>query len=294
MIMRASQLALLAIVIACGCEDLKLSPAELPDIQPLHKDATQVADATPPPPCQGYVPIACYPGPRETIGVGVCRYGVLKCLDNRLWCDGAITPKGEVCDLSGHDEDCDGLVNEDWPHATQVDIVFAVDMSGSMIAYLPSIESAIDASLDMLAVQYDLRAALAIFPARSIPRVDLRVPLSVDFAAIKQADLLQVSGGSEPSLDAIVEAVRDYPWRQDSLHVVVVFTDESPQSYTRPPWSVSQVSGMVQAFGALVIIFAKPGQFRGILTATHVDINSPTQETLQAIIGGVENGCLIP
>ncbi|WP_437568924.1 hypothetical protein [Sorangium sp. So ce542] len=57
---------------------------------------------------------ACYPGPADTEGVGVCAAGVRRCLPDGQGfgdCEGAVVPKLEDCSTT-LDDDCDGETNE--------------------------------------------------------------------------------------------------------------------------------------------------------------------------------------
>lgn len=59
---------------------------------------------------------ACYAGPSNTAGIGICREGVMICQSSGLeygTCVGEIMPQSEVCEAMGLDEDCDGLINEE-------------------------------------------------------------------------------------------------------------------------------------------------------------------------------------
>ncbi len=55
---------------------------------------------------------ACYTGPFETKGVGLCRSGVMICGDDKEYgdCQGEQTPTDEICD--SEDNDCDGDIDE--------------------------------------------------------------------------------------------------------------------------------------------------------------------------------------
>ncbi len=65
------------------------------------------------PDCNDGDEIACYSGPENTAGVGVCAAGIRTCSDN-TWgsCTGEAVPAAEDCGTPG-DDDCDGLANED-------------------------------------------------------------------------------------------------------------------------------------------------------------------------------------
>jgi len=55
---------------------------------------------------------ACYDGPEETRGMGVCTDGVRTCdRGDYSSCAGQVLPTDEIC--NGEDDDCDGIVDED-------------------------------------------------------------------------------------------------------------------------------------------------------------------------------------
>jgi hypothetical protein len=68
-------------------------------------------DVAPGCPCNTGKPAACYLGPAETMGIGVCRAGISECISG-VWaaCEGEVVPQPETCD--GDDDDCDGEVDD--------------------------------------------------------------------------------------------------------------------------------------------------------------------------------------
>lgn len=78
----------------------------------------QCAPEVPPTFCVAGTTRACYSGPANTVGVGVCRAGLETCLPDGSGygsCVGEVKPSAEVCD--GRDNDCDGAVDEGNPGA---------------------------------------------------------------------------------------------------------------------------------------------------------------------------------
>lgn len=62
-------------------------------------------------PCLPELDDVCYPGPADTLDVGVCHSGHANCAEGVfLECQGAKTPSTEACNQ--RDDDCDGVVDE--------------------------------------------------------------------------------------------------------------------------------------------------------------------------------------
>lgn len=68
--------------------------------------APEVAAA---PICEAGATLPCYPGPKDTEGVGTCKPGTQRC-EGTGWseCAGAVVPASEEDCRTPHDEDCDG------------------------------------------------------------------------------------------------------------------------------------------------------------------------------------------
>ncbi|MEY4744647.1 MAG: hypothetical protein RL272_592 [Candidatus Parcubacteria bacterium] len=143
-------------------------------------------------------------GDATTAGIGACTLGTEVC-EAGTWgpCVGAVAPAQEVC--NGVDDDCDGTADEDLNPHDRVDMVFAVDISGSMCVYISALAQGIGNYVQGFS-ETDHRFALVVFPGD--PWLDfpyeLRMPLSdaVTFQAAL-ASLGCDGGGLEPSYDVL-------------------------------------------------------------------------------------------
>jgi hypothetical protein len=144
----------------------------------------------------------------------------------------------EICDT--YDNDCNGAVNDSPDLHTKVDMVFTIDISGSMQAYIDGISDAISRFVNGFAGS-DHRFGLVVFgqngpapfeTAGPHGRVVINLTDAATFSTAFSA-LTANGGGVEPMYDSVYELARSnnlygINWRNDAHPYIVVATDEPP------------------------------------------------------------------
>jgi len=198
--------------------------------------------------CDGVIDMmesACGVQSSETLGVGECKAGVATCEEGE-WgeCVGEIGPTEEVCDEL--DNDCDGEIDEDLNIHEKVDMVFAIDISGSMCPYIHALAQGISAYVADFA-DTEHRFGLVVLPPSNHapmgayqPRYEvITIPPLVDVTSFlaRLAILDCDGGGMEPSYDTLYDLVlpsdpAGIGWRNDAYPYIIMITDEAAQTWS--------------------------------------------------------------
>jgi len=187
----------------------------------------------------------CYTGPRGTQNIGQCTPGEVRCELGR-WgnessgifidhlCLGQILPEEEVCD--NIDNDCDGETDEDLDSHEKVDMVFAIDRSGSMCGVIRALRQGIQPYVLEFA-NTPHRFALVNIPGGMGHRVDPAVEINLVDSLTFAATLGQLDcdlGNEEPQYDAVVDIAQNnlnLNFRDDAWPMVVMLSDENAQTF---------------------------------------------------------------
>ena len=182
------------------------------------------------------------------------------------FCQGEVTPSAEICD--GADNDCDGEVDYG-EQIRDTDILFIVDWSGSMDDEIAAVRVALNQFAQQFAAEQALQWGLVIgpkeFPGNStewLIKVTDIVPFEQflqNFAALGSEGM---DTGSEMLRDALYMSIQNISasanfdvsmsewimstgsnpekenfnitWRPNSDRIVILFSDEEPQSFLNP------------------------------------------------------------
>lgn len=177
--------------------------------------------------------VLCYSGSEDNVLNGTCRPGIEVCDNGQVTCDGEVLPQEETCD--GLDENCNGFVDDIDQSYWAVDIVFAVDVSGSMTDYIDVVANVVcDYAQTSTGQGPYLRLGLILI---SSPSGGLTLVQNLAGAETLCASLqsIVVEGGSEPTLSAAEDVVDPtnpllIDWSASSKRVFVGFGDEPAQA----------------------------------------------------------------
>ncbi len=234
----------------------------------------------------GDAPLAQYCGSSTPLSLP-CRPGVQVCVDG-AWgeCLGGVLPTPEIgllmCNML--DDDCDGCVDSTMnpagvcvpPPPLIYDIVFIVDVSGSMSATINRVKAAVQAFSAFYSASPDYAFAL-VTTGYTSPYPNIEIDLTTVYADFIDAVNGLDSGGSgaEGTWDAPYLAMRGelrdgrlgmsrstaLTWREDAVRIIVTLTDEHGQSYLETggvPTPINELDMCDAAIHGEVLVFFTP------------------------------------
>lgn len=244
---------------------------------------------------------SCYEGSASDLLYGECHPGASRCIAGKVTCVNQQMPKYETCD--GKDNDCDGAIDEGVTKPNRlIDIVFVLDESGSMESVIRYVANVSKTWVTKYNNRVDLKFALVAAPwsnptydGQTLLLQDLTNPASISLALSNQYAGLCAY---EPTWDAIYLLSNSLnelglTWRNNSVKVIVMFSDEDGQSYEySPPLELQEVADMAQYGNRHVYVFTYPGSYqtyRPITDATDGGLYNLnlSQEEMESVLDSI-------
>ena len=175
-------------------------------------------------------------------GIGECRLGTEECMFGRwLACEDEVSPQAEICDQL--DNDCDGEVDENLNPHDKVDMMFVIDISGSMCGSISALIQGI-ANYVVSFVGSDHKFGIVEVPGPILnsmltPAFVKTNPALMDVGPFQSTlGVVTCSGsGWEPTWDVAKLLLEPQDtlrigWRRDAHPYIIIITDEYAQTWT--------------------------------------------------------------
>lgn len=179
----------------------------------------------------------CFAGDAQYALVGECSSGYSECLMGE-WseCYGAVPPEREIC--NNKDDNCNGEIDENLDSNEKVDMVFMIDVSGSMCSYIQALASGISQYVSDFENSEHM-FAFVVYPSDNIqyPQVSWRVVTdltNVNTFLSSMTSTFCDGLNFEPSYDVMryfaIPTTTEISWRHDARPYLILITDEPAQS----------------------------------------------------------------
>jgi len=178
--------------------------------------------------------VFCYTGPENTATLGECRPGVKKCVEGHMFCQGEVLPQPENCNQ--RDNDCNGMVDDVLSSYTGNDIIFGIDVSGSMGQYISIIAEVVCQYSQATQADASLSVQIGLV---TIAQPDTSYELALDLTDAQTfceaLQDLEHPGSYEPTISAANAVVNPsnplgISWREGTKRTFIGFGDEIAQS----------------------------------------------------------------
>ena len=178
----------------------------------------------------------CYDGDLSNLAhpTTECRAGVFACVDGAKRCVGQQLPREEQCG-AGLDQNCNGAIDDiDGVDPKPVDVIVALDRSGSMDIYYPAILPALKKVAADLDDSWRVRFTLVEFPYSEGDYAVLATNATPEEFRSTVDEIAGFKGSFETSYNVLFDIeteVIDYQPRTDAARVIWMFGDEQAQAY---------------------------------------------------------------